>query len=538
MSQASLSGASLSRASGAMAVGTLASRLTGFLRTVALAAALGVGHVSDAYNVGNTTPNIVYDLLLGGILSSVIVPLLVRAQREDEDGGERFTASLVTLAVVALTAASVLGIVAAPLLMRLYLAGNAPAAERRLAIEFTRFFLPQMIFYGLTAAVTAILNTRRRFGAPAFAPVLNNLIVIGTVAVFLALPGRHPLRDGLTGAQTFTLGAGTTLGVVVMAVALLPQLRQVGVRLRPRLDLSDPRLRQAWRLGGWVLAYAAVNQVGYVFITRFANSTRGGYTAYSYAYQLFQLPHAIIAVSVISALLPRMSGHAAGADLPGVRRDLSRGIRLAAVLLVPAALGLVALGEPVAVAAFRHGATTPAAARLTGDALAAMAVGLPAFSAYQLLLRAFYAQADSRTPALVNVVVNVVNVGADAAVVVFAPAHDRVIGLALGLSVSYLCGSALAGFLLRRPLGGLDGARVTRLAVRVTLAAGLAAGLTRVVADLVRTGLGAGAAAALVATIAGGGVGLGCYVWAVRRMRVRELGAVLALLPRPAAQPR
>lgn len=524
---------SLSQASGAMAVGTLVSRGTGFLRTVAIFAALGDSRVNDAYTVGNTTPNIFYDLLLGGVLSSVVVPLLVRAQRDDEDGGHAFASSLLTLVVVALTLAAAAGVAAAPLLMHLYLASGTPAPERALAVTFTRYFLPQMVFYGVTATVTALLNTRGRFAAPSFAPVLNNLVVIATAAALYLEPGPRVVTDRLTTVQTATLGVGTTLGVVVMALWLLPAARRAGIRLRPRLDLSDPRLREAARLGGWVFGYAAVNQVGYLFVTRFASRVTGGYAGYSSAYQVFQLPYAVIAVSVTSALLPRMSRHAADGRADLVRRDVSRGLRLAGVLLVPAALGLVALGVPVATAAFAHGQTGPAGGAAIGAALAAMSLGLPAFAAFQLLLRVMYAYADSRTPTLVNVVVNVVNVGIDAAVVATWPRRDLVTGLALGLTASYLAGTAVAAALLRRRLGGLDGARVTRLLVRAAVAGGLAATVAWGVDAGVQAALGHGSGPALLGSLAGGLAGGAVYLRAARRTRIRELEEVVALLPRP-----
>lgn len=514
-----------------MALGTLASRATGFLRTVAIFAALGDSRVNDAYTVGNTTPNIFYDLLLGGVLVSVVIPLLVRAQRDDDDGGVAFASSLLTLVVGGLTLVTVVGVLAAPALMHLYLAASAPAAERRLAITFTRYFLPQMVFYGLSATVTALLNTRSRFAAPTLAPVLNNLVVIATVAALLAEPGPRRVTDTLTDTQTLTLGIGTTLGVVVMAVALLPSLRRAGIRLRPRVDWRDPRLREAVRLGGWVFAYAAVNQIAYVYITRFASRVRGGYAGYSSAYQLFQLPFAIIAVSVTSALLPRMSRHAADHRPDLVRSDVSQGLRLAGVLILPAALLLVALGVPLATAAFSHGQTGLRGGEVIGSALAAMAAGLPAFSAYQLLLRAMYAGADSRTPALVNVVVNTVNVAVDVAAVLVLPPRDLVTGLAAGLSAGYVAGTVVAAAVLSRRLGGLDGSRVTRLAVRATLAALLAAAAAAGIATGVEALAGPSGLPALAATLLGAAVGTALYLRLAQRLQIRELAQVLGLLP-------
>lgn len=535
----SASGPGLARSGGAMAIGTVFSRATGFVRTAAIVAALGsTGGIADAYNLANTTPNIVYDLLLGGVLSSVVVPLLVRAAREDDDGGAGFTSTLFTLVVAGLGIATIVGELAAPLLMRLYLAGDAPADERALAVTFTRLFLPQLLFYALTALAGALLNTRSRFGAVGAAPIVNNLVVIGVAVAFIVTRGDRPLGTALSSGQTLLLGLGTTLGVVAMMAALLPSLARADVRLRWRWRPREPRLRVAARLGAWVLAYAAVNQIGFIVIAQLASRVKigrrqgGGFTVYSTAYQLFSLPHAIVAVSVISALMPAISAAAAAGDVARVRSQLSRGLRLSSVLLVPAALGLAALADPVASAAFQHGASDVQGTRLIADTLAVFAVGLPAFSAYQLLLRAFYAQQDSRTPTLINMVVNVINVGTDVALFVALPQHLRVPGLAAGFALSYLVGTLLAVSLLRRPLGGVDGARVARLVIRVTLASLLGAAVARVLADAIRDVGGGGWAIALLATACGLGAGGYCFVKVARRLRVREVIGLVHLLGR------
>ena len=210
----------IGRASAVMALGTVASRGTGFLRTVAITAAIGTHYVGDAYNVANTTPNIIYDLLLGGILTSVVVPVLVRANKEDQDGGDGFASSLLTLVAIGLTIFTVIGMIIAPLIARLYIADTA---EVSLATTFMRWFLPQIVFYGIGATIGAILNIRGRFAAPTLAPVLNNLVVIAMAVTFIFLPGpRPPTLHGITQTQITLLGAGTTLGVIVMTLALLP----------------------------------------------------------------------------------------------------------------------------------------------------------------------------------------------------------------------------------------------------------------------------------------------------------------------------
>src|SRR5438067_4202969 len=213
-----------------MATGTLASRLTGFLRTVVIAAALG-SSLGDPYNVANTIPNILYDLLLGGVLSSVVVPLLVQAARDDGDDGEAYAQRLLGIVVVALAVTSIAGVLLAPQIVHLY-GSRLSGSGRDLATTFTRYFLPQVLFYGVGAVFTAILNTRGSLVVPMWAPVLNNVVVIATGGLFLAITRSAPHPDQVSNGQTLVLAIGTTAGIVAQTIALAPALRTVGFRLR------------------------------------------------------------------------------------------------------------------------------------------------------------------------------------------------------------------------------------------------------------------------------------------------------------------
>jgi putative peptidoglycan lipid II flippase len=526
-------GASLQRSTGVMALGTIASRATGFLRLAAIAAALGLSRVADPYNVANTLPNIVYELLLGGILTSVVVRPLVQAAREDADDGESFAQGLLTFVIGALFVAVLLGEVFAPAVVRAY-GSRLDASQLRLATGLLRLFLPQVLFYGAGATMGAILNARGRFGAPMAVPVLNNLVVIAAAVVFVLLPGpRPPAPESLTTAQFLVLGLGTTFGIVAQTLALVPFLRRAGFRFRPR-RIDRSRLSSLARLGGWVLTYVVANQLGYLVVVRLATGARldGGYTAYTYAFQLFSLPHAIVAVSVITALAPVISGHAVAGDLPRVRADLSNGLRLVAVILVPAAVGLAVLARPVAVVALSHGALGLDDAAFIGRVLMAFACGLLPFSAFQLLARVFYWLQDSRTPAVVNIVVNVVNVVVDVGFALALTGRARIVAMAAGYALSYVVGSLVLAVLLRRRLGGLDGRRIVRTVVRALVAAGIA-GLGAYGADLlVRKTFASGVGGSLLSLLAAAVVGGGLYVVSARRMRVTELDSVARLVRR------
>jgi putative peptidoglycan lipid II flippase len=523
---------SLQRSTGVMALGTLASRATGFLRLAAVTGALGLSTVADPYNVGNTLPNIVYELLLGGVLTSVIVRPLVQAAREDDDDGERFAQALLTFVLVALAVTVAVGELFAPAIVRAY-GGNLSHAQVDLAAALLRLFLPQVLFYGAGATMGAILNARGRFGPPMAVPVLNNVVVIAALAVFVLLPGpRPPTPEGLTRAQFLVLGVGTTLGIVAQTVALVPFLKKVGFRFRAR-RLDRDRFRALAKLGGWVLTYVVANQAGYFVIVRLAVGARtGGYSAYTYAFQLFSLPHAIVAVSVITALAPAISGHAVAGDLARVRQELSRGLRLIAVVLVPGAVGLAVLARPVAVAAFAHGAFSVADAEATGRVLVAFACGLLPFSAFQLLARVFYWLEDSRTPALVNIAVNAVNVAADLVLATRLKGTALVVGMAAGYAASYVVGALLLARLLRQRLNGLDGRRITRTVVRTLVGAGIGGLGAYGVDALVRATFGGTQKGSLIALPAAALVGGALYVVSARRMHVAELGDLVGRLRR------
>ncbi|WP_235488330.1 murein biosynthesis integral membrane protein MurJ [Frankia sp. AvcI1] len=527
-SGAGKSGPSLGQASGIMAIGTIVSRASGFLRTVAIAAALGTSGVSQAYNVANTTPNVLYDLLLGGILTSVIVPVMVRAAKEDPDGGDRFASSLLTIMILGLGAAVAVGMLVAPWITDAYL--HAGSAERALGTEMLRWFLPQIVFYGVGATIGAILNVRQSFAAPMFAPILNNLIVIATCVAFVyVVSGPHPPGvDGpkaISNAQITVLAGGTTLGVVAMTLALLPSLRKVGFRYRPRLDLRHPELRSAARLAGWTLLFVIVSQIGYLVIVNLSTASTA-YTIYTYGYQIFQLPYAIIGVSVITALLPRMSGHAAQGRRDLVRADISTATRVAVTAIVPAALFILALGRPIAVAVFYHGAVRYHAAVDIGDTLSAFALALVPFSLFQVQLRAFYAYQDSRTPALVNMGVVAVNVLGAVVLTVLVPEQHRAPALALAFAFAYLVGLAATTILLRRRLGGVDGNRTARVITQVAVAAGFGAVIASLLARGIRAVIGTGWLSSGIAVVIAAVVGGALFIAVARRMNVHEVNAL------------
>ncbi len=460
-----------------MSIGTLLSRVTGLLRLSVTAAALGATALSDAYNTANTTPNIVYELVLGGILTSVFVPVLVEwAKDHDRTSQDEVGSRFLTLTLVSLSAIAVLAAIVAPWIMRLYVAGEVDPVKRAQEVAigtfFLRWFMPQIVFYGVGAVAAGILTAHRRFAAQMFAPVLNNLAVIATMFAFLWMRGGVPPTIGdVTWGQRTLLAAGTTFGVVAMTVALWPALRGIGFRWRLRFDWRHPTVRHLLGLARWVVVYVVANQLALLVIINLNYSLRidGAITVYTYAFLFFTLPHAIVAVSIFTALLPGMSERWSAGNVDGVRSFFSQGLRDTEIVMLPAAAGMIALAGPIVALLVEYGNFGTAGGDRLASALAGFAVGLPFFSAFQLLTRTFYATHDSKTPAIVNIGVNVVNL---AAAVLFAFGFGwDVTGLALGQSVSYIAGSVVLAWLLRHRLSGIRGGEIASTIWRTAVAA-------------------------------------------------------------------
>ncbi len=469
---------SLGRSSGTIAVASLVSRITGFLRQIALVTVLGLGVVNSSYTVANTLPLIVYELLLGGVLTSVMIPLLVRSQTEDADGGAAYTRRLITMTAAALLLATAASMLAAPLLTRLYLGGQTTAtANPDLATAFAYLLLPQVFFYGIGALLGAILNSRGAFAAFAWAPVLNNVVVLAVLAVYALVPGEISLDPARMGEpKLLVLGVGTTLGIVVQAAVLLPAVRRTGVHFRP-LWGWDPRLTQAGGLALWVIAYVLIGQAGYIATTRVAAASDGGAIAiYANTWLLLQVPYGVLGVSLLTALMPRMSRAAAEGRHADVVADLSLGSRLLAVLLVPVSVLLTVFGPQVGTALFGlRSANLDGAAQL-GTALAVSAFGLLPYGVTMLQMRVFYALTDSRTPTLIQLVTVAVKIPLLLLCPVLLAPQDVVLGLTAANSASFVAGAALGQVLLRRRLGRMPTREVLATTWRTAVAA-IAGGL-------------------------------------------------------------
>jgi len=540
VTDATASRRSLISSSAGMAVGTLVSRITGFLRTVVFAYALGVGALGNAYNNANTLPNTIYYLMLGGIFTSVVVPLLVKAAKHDADHGEAYAQRMFTLGVVALLAVTVVGTALADPLVSLYaptIHGPNPtlAAEHNLMVVWAYFFIPQIFFYGMSSLIAAVLNTRGSFAAPMWTPVINNVVVIVVGGLYVATAGKNQSPQSISAGAVQLLGLGTTLGIVVQTIVLLPALRQVRFKWRPDFAFRRDEVSEIRRMTGWMAGYVITQWAGNLVAQIVANTTSGdpaastrGYSAYTYSWMLFQLPYAIIGISVITALLPRMSEHADIRRYSLVRNDFSTGVRLSSVIVVPAAIFLGVLGGPIAQVIFSYGHTSAADAQYIGQVFGLFALGLVPFMLTQLQLRVFYSFHDSRTAALVGLLTMTVGIiGALIALSTLSKA-DLVAGLAVAYGVANLCGAIAGWILLLRRVGSLDGWAVARSLARMHLAT--VPGV--IFALLVMYGGGRilhdpSPGYGLFVTIFGGGGAVLIYAICARKLRVAEFGFLM-----------
>jgi putative peptidoglycan lipid II flippase len=515
----SLSDRNLVRTSAAVALGTLLSRVTGLIRVSAMAYAIGTRTLADTYNVANNTPNIVFELILGGVLTATLVPLFVDAYERDDDEA---ASAIFGTAMTGLIILTVLAIVAAPLIAHLFTSrfhGADRADAQQVATDLIRLFIPQIVFYGLTALLSAMLNARRRFLAAAYAPALNNIVVI---AMFLLLP--HVVTGGDLSLEhvahstplLFILGLGTTAGIVLMGLVLLPAVRAAGIRLRFVVSWRHPAVRAALRLSGWTMGYVIANQIALVFVLVIAGNKEGVVSAYTYAFAFFQLPYGLIAVSIMTTLGPELASLARRGETARLRTRFSLGLRSLIVVVTPAAVGYVVLSRQVVVGLIEHGRFTHGSAVLTAHALRAFAVGLVPFAVYLYTLRGFYSLRDTRTPFFINCLENGLNI----AFAALLYPHFGISGLAYGFSGAYAVSAVVALAVLRPRLHGLDGSRTLQTLLKAAIAAGALAIATAVVAHAIDN--------AIAATIVAAAVGAVVYLGALQALGADEVRATLA----------
>ncbi len=448
---------SVAKASGSMAIATIVSRATGLLSKVLLVAVIGGETLGDSYQAASTLPTMINELLLGGVLTSVAIPLLVRAEKEDGDGGESYAQWLITMGTLILGIGTVLAMVCAPLLTDIYIS-DSKDANAPLVTAFAYLVLPGIVFYGLTALLSAVLNARHVFGIPTWAPVLNNVVVILVLGVYAILPGEmtlNPVR--MTDTHLLVLGLGTALGVAVQASVLIPALKRTGFRFGWRFGW-DSRLSEFGGLAFWVLLYVGLGLASMTVLTNVATNAKGTLTAFNYQWLIAQVPYGVLGVSLLTALMPKMSRAAAHDDNESIVRDLLFGNRMSSILLMPFSALMTVSGVSIGLAAFAYGEAGVVTGTRIGLALSLSAFSLVPYAVTLLQLRVFYAMKDARTPTYIQALMVAVRIGL---LFVFlnvstpGDATQLAVGVSLAMSLSFVFGAVLGQVWLRVRLGRL-----------------------------------------------------------------------------------
>lgn len=472
--------------SAVMAAGTVVSRMSGFLRGMLLAAALGSGLHADQFTVANTIPNMLYILLAGGVFNAVLVPQLVRAMKNDADGGEAYTNRVITLAALFLGVVSVALVAFAPQVMSIFLGPEwDPASmsdQRESLIAMARYCLPQVFFYGMFVLVGQILNARGRFGPMMWAPIANNVVSVLVLVAYLIVWGPTPkseLASAYLPSQEAMLGIGSTIGIAVQLLILLPYLKSAGFTFRPRFDFRNTGLGHTLRLGTWTVLFVIVNQIAYTVVVRLASAgpaeatiTGGeatGYTIYSTAFLIVMVPHSIVTVSLATAVLPQLSRLAADHNLSGIARNLGEVMRIALAVMLPFVALLPIVATDIAQVMFGHGANSEAWP-LYAPTIGLFGIGIGFFTLHYLVLRGFYALEETRTVFFIQCVVATVNIVAAVLLVREGDPVQTSPRLVVAYALAYAVGSAVSIWVLRRRLGTIDGHRLLRFVIRAVLA--------------------------------------------------------------------
>jgi putative peptidoglycan lipid II flippase len=454
----------LFRASGIMAIGTILSRITGFFRAILAVAVLGTALLADSYNVANTMPNILYNLLVGGALTAIFVPQLVRSF-SDEDGGHGFASRLVTTISGILLLLVIVGVIFAPALVRLYapeFSTQGFEKEFSIAVAFTRYCLPQIFFLGLFTMLGQVANARGSFAPLMWAPIANNLVVIVVFAGVLVMQQTLTVEN-ITDGQIQLLGWGTTLGIIVQALILIPVVKRSGIRLRPIFGVAG--LGKSFSLAGWTLVYVLISQLGYLITVNVATSaavrsaqaditTGVGFTPFTSAYYIMLLPYSIVTISIVTALLPHLSKLAIEKNVQEVKKQLIRAIRLCGVVTVPSSIAFLLFGSLMTEVLY-FGISSEDS-RYIGYVLSALSLGLVAFSINLILIRGFNAFEDTKTQVLSILIINIISSGLSYLFLETLKSDQVTIGLGLAFAFSYIVGLFVTISLLKKHVGRFE----------------------------------------------------------------------------------
>lgn len=538
-------GRRLLNATAVMASGTMVSRVLGVVRAMMIAFVLGNGTMqAESFTLAMTVPNSLYMLLAGGTLNNVLVPQIVRAVLHDPDRGKAFIDRIITAFLAALAVLTVLLTLAVPWVMMLY--ANTQWQQPGLADHWQALLLmsyitmPQLFFYGVFFLLGQVLNARDVFGPMMWAPIVNNIVSIGVFGLYIGLWGTNLAgsREAFTDQQVLLLGLGSTVGIAIQTLVLLPYLKKAGISYRPRFDLKGTGLGRTFHIAKWMIGYVALTSLAQIVVSNLATGAApaggadggGGWTAYQQAYLIWILPHSLLTVSLATAMLPAASRAAVAGDRAGVAGEVTRAVRLATTFLVPASLGLIAIADPATRVIFGHGSGANDY-QFVAWALMAFAVGLVPYTIQYLYLRAFYALDNTRTPFFLQIAISGAN-ALFAVLLVLAVAHPQTVAtrLALAYSLAYFLGCYLTHRALAARLPGLAGRATIQHLARLLLAS-LPAGVLAWAVSAWFSSRG-GLLMLVVGLVLAGGLAVLAFFFLARRLGIPETTQLLGVLRR------
>lgn len=545
-------GQDLVAASKWMALGTIFSRLTGFARLLLLFAVIGKSLNADIFNNANTVPNALYILVAGGIFNVVLVPQLVRAMKNDPDGGDAYANRVITLGLLVLTAATVILVLAVPLLLHVFFDGGLfdPRNEQQLQSAQLLMWLcmPQVFFYGAFVLVGQVLNARGRFGPMMWAPIVNNVAACAVLGVYAIVFGSSDAIDGFTTTQSLLLGLGSTAAIALQALVLVPYLRRAGFRFRARFDFRGVGLSHTFSLGVWTLLFIVVNQIAFIVVNRLGNRATlegardgkeaAGAAVYELGFLVSQVPHGVITVSLATAIIPMLSALAADDRYDRFRLELGRTIRVVLVIVVPLAVTVACLGQQAGTVAGLVG-SLKGNTELIGYTIQAFGLAMIAFPIHYLMLRGFYANENTRTPFFIQIVIAAVNIAAAVVLTSMVSPARVAMMLALSYGIAYVVGSILSATLLSRSVGPVFDREMFVFGGKLAFAAvatavvmlGVAFGLDQAGLDQSRP------AGGLLTLLVAGGLGALAYVGSAKVLGIDQLAYVVSTLLRCRAVP-
>lgn len=536
-----LSNRSLGKSSLIMTAGTISSRLLGLVKNSLLVAAIGAtGPIADSFAVANKLPTVLYGIIAGGTINAILVPQVVAAFKRRN--GERYINQLISAGIIFSALITVVLTLATPLLISLY-TSTITDEQRAMAVAFGFWCMPQVFFYAVYALLGQLLNARGSFGPYMWAPALNNLVAIGSIVVYLLL--WQQITQGSTNpadwsaAQIAVIGGGATLGIIAQALILLIPLRSSGIKLRFTLKLRGAGLTSVGNFAGWTVAGLAAAQVGMIFVSRLASSAPAnaagtgvvaGNQAWDLSFLIFNLPHSLFTVSIMTALFTRLSRHVAHKQVADVRRDYTLGLRLVALVTFPCSVALLVLAQP-AVRVLLPAATADEVHAI-GVVVSCFALALVPFGVWSMGQRIYFAHSDARSLFFINVAMSLVMLGSLALIRSAVEPAMWVAGAALSFVLSNVVGAAWTMFGIHRRLGGYPILRTAQLYARLLVISVVMAVVGLVTLPLTRGLSSNGLLSALIEAGITGSVMILVFLIGLRLMRVSELRDLISTVLR------